>query len=104
MVSTYGIIPDIGIAIDVCHAETPGVPDWKTSSMGKGPALTQGANIHPKVYQGLERAAKELGIPVQPDVAPAATGTDAVGYAGCSVWGGSYRISFYPRKVYAYFS
>lgn len=87
MVSTYGIIPDIGIAIDVCHAETPGVPDWKTSSMGKGPALTQGANIHPKVYQGLERAAKELGIPVQPDVAPAATGTDAwaIQVARCGV-------------------
>lgn len=77
LVSAYGIAPDIGIAIDVCHAETPGVPEWRTSSLGKGPELTQGGNIHPKVYAGLEKAAAELGIPVQPDVAPAATGTDA---------------------------
>ncbi|MBP8614202.1 MAG: M42 family metallopeptidase [Firmicutes bacterium] len=77
LVSTYGIVPDIGIAIDVCHAETPGVPDWKTFSMGKGPSITQGANIHPAVYAGLDKAAKELGISVQPDVTPAATGTDA---------------------------
>ncbi len=77
LASTYNVVPDIGIAIDVCHAETPGVPDWKTSSMGKGPSITQGGNIHPKVYAGLSKAAKELGISVQPDVAPAATGTDA---------------------------
>lgn len=77
LVSSYGIAPDIGIAIDVCHAETPGVPEWKTSSLGKGPALAQGGNIHPKVYAGLENAAKELGIPVQKEIAPAATGTDA---------------------------
>lgn len=77
LVSAYNIVPDIGIAIDVCHAETPGVPDWKTSSMGKGPSITQGGNIHPKVYERLSKAAKELGISVQADVAPAATGTDA---------------------------
>lgn len=77
--SAYGIRPDIGIAIDVCHAETPGVPEWRTSALGKGPAIAMGANIHPKVYAGLESAAKELGISIQPEPAPAATGTDAWG-------------------------
>jgi putative aminopeptidase FrvX len=77
--SAYGIRPHIGIAIDVCHAETPGVPEWRTSAMGKGPAVAMGANIHPKVYAGLEKAAKELGIAIQPEPAPAATGTDAWG-------------------------
>lgn len=77
--SAYGIRPDIGIAIDVCHAETPGVPEWRTSAMGKGPALALGANIHPKVYAGLEKAAGELGIPIQVEPSPAATGTDAWG-------------------------
>ncbi len=76
-VSSYKVKPDIGIAIDVCHAETPGVPEWRTSSMGKGPALAQGGNIHPKVYFALKEAAKQLGIDVQEEVAPAATGTDA---------------------------
>jgi len=76
-VSSYGIAPDIGIAIDVCHGETPGVPEWRTSSLGKGPAIAQGGNIHPKIHAALERAGKELGISVQVEVAPAATGTDA---------------------------
>lgn len=77
VVSAYGIQPDIGIAIDVCHGETPGVPEWRTSSVGKGPALAQGANIHPKVFAALEKAAKETGVNVQKEIAPAATGTDA---------------------------
>jgi len=76
-VATYGIKPDIGIAIDVCHAETPGVPEWRTSQLGKGPAIATGGNIHPKVFQGLKKAAEELGIPVQTEVAPGPTGTDA---------------------------
>ncbi len=76
-VSAYAVRPDIGIAIDVCHGETPGVPEWRTASLGKGPAVAVGANIHPKVYAALDKAAKDLGIPVQLEPAPAATGTDA---------------------------
>ncbi len=76
-VSAYGIEPDIGVAIDVCHGETPGVPEWRTTMLGKGPALCMGGNIHPKVYKGLKKAADELGIAVQTEVAPGPTGTDA---------------------------
>jgi endoglucanase len=76
-VSAYGITPDIGIAIDVCHAETPGVQEWRTASLGKGPAIAVGANIHPKVYAALDQAAKDLSIAVQLEPAPAVTGTDA---------------------------
>lgn len=76
-VSAYGTAADIGVAIDVCHAETPGVPEWRTAGLGKGPVLAMGANIHPKVYQGLEKAANELGIEFQLEPAPGRTGTDA---------------------------
>jgi putative aminopeptidase FrvX len=76
-VSAYGVEPDIGVAIDVCHAETPGVPQWRTTKLGKGPVLCMGGNIHPKVFQRLRKAADELGIPVQIEVAPGPTGTDA---------------------------
>jgi len=75
--STYGIAPDIGIAIDVCHAETPGVPEWRTAALGKGPVLAMGANIHPKVYAALDKAAKDLGISPQLEPATGPTGTDA---------------------------
>lgn len=77
LTSSFDIDPDVGIAIDVCHADMPGVPESRTSTMGKGPALARGGNIHPRVYEGLEKAAKELGIEFQTEVAPAATGTDA---------------------------
>ncbi len=76
-VSAYDIEPDIGVAIDVCHGETPGVPPWRTSMLGKGPVLCMGGNIHPKVYAGLKKAAGEMGIIVQTEVAPGPTGTDA---------------------------
>lgn len=76
-VSSYGIFPDVAIAIDVCHGDTPGVPEWQTQPVGKGPALCTGGNIHPKVYNGLKKAAEELGITVQDEVAPGHTGTDA---------------------------
>ncbi len=76
-VATYGIVPDIGIAVDVTHGEMPGVPDHEVSYIGKGPALTLGPNIHPKVGKELVRIAKEYRIPYQLEVTPGATGTDA---------------------------
>lgn len=76
-VSAYGIEPDIGIAIDVCHGETPGVPEYRTAPLGKGPAVAQGGNIHPKIHDALKKAAREIGIGVQSEIAPGATGTDA---------------------------
>ncbi|MEX0974326.1 MAG: M20/M25/M40 family metallo-hydrolase [Bacillota bacterium] len=75
--TTYGIAPDIGIAIDVCHAETPGVPEWRTAVLGKGPVIALGGNIHPKIYAALDKAAKDLGMTPQLEPAPGATGTDA---------------------------
>jgi len=75
--TTYGVAPDIGIAIDVCHAETPGVPEWRTSSLGKGPVIALGGNIHPKIHAALDKAAKDLGMTPQLEPAPGPTGTDA---------------------------
>lgn len=75
--TTFGVAPVIGIAIDVCHAETPGVPEWRTATLGKGPVLALGGNIHPKVYAALDQAAKDLGMTPQLEPAPGPTGTDA---------------------------
>jgi endoglucanase len=75
--ATYGVVPDIGIAVDVTHGEMPGVPEHETSKMGKGPALTLGPNIHPQVGSEIIRIAKEYKIPYQLEVASGPTGTDA---------------------------
>lgn len=75
-VSTYGIAPDIGIALDVCHGAMPGVPEQDTAPMGKGPSIGLGANIHPRVYSQLIKVAKDYSIPYSLEVYAAGTGTD----------------------------
>ena len=77
VVSTYGIVPDIGIAIDVGHGDMPGVPSYDTLPMGKGPGIAYGPQVHPKIYQRLVELAKKWSIPysVEPSTSPG--GTDA---------------------------
>lgn len=77
IVSSYHINPDIGIAIDVCHGETPDAPKESTYNTGKGAVITIGPNIHPKLVKKLKDIAKQYGIPYQIDVEPGSTGTDA---------------------------
>ena len=76
-VATYGVVPDIGVAVDVAHGDMPGVPDYETAPLGKGPVITVGPNIHPKISAELIRLAREYRIPYHLDSAPGATGTDA---------------------------
>ena len=78
--SAYGINPDVGIAIDVTHAT-----DYPSMSkellgdiaLGKGPVISIGANINPKVFELLKKAADDNKIDYQIEAAPRATGTDA---------------------------
>jgi endoglucanase len=78
--SSFGINPELGIALDVCHAtDYPDADKRKVGlvRLGKGPVISRGANIHPEVFNLLVRAAREEGIPHQIEAAPAGTGTDA---------------------------
>lgn len=75
--STFGIMPKMGIAIDVCHGDMVGVSDEDYSTLGKGPSIALGPNIHNKVYEKLKEAAKLSNIPYQLDPAPGSTYTDA---------------------------
>jgi len=75
--STFDIMPDAGIAVDVGMAKTPGLPSHIGTKMGKGPVITQGANIHPHMYSKLKCVCDDHRIPYQDTVAPAASGTDA---------------------------
>ena len=78
--SAYQIQPDIGIAIEVGHAsDYPEVDKKRVGEykIGAGPILARGANINPRVYDLLLKAAKRRKIPVQILGAPRATGTDA---------------------------
>ena len=78
--SSYGIHPQVGIAVDVCHAtDTPGNDKKQLGDVkvGKGPALFRGPNINPRVHELLRESAEKSQLPVQLRGAPKATGTDA---------------------------
>jgi endoglucanase len=75
--STYGIVPDVGIAIDVGFGKQPGVPEGVAIDVGKGPSIGMGAVIHPAVFETLKATATEQEIPFQTEIFPSGTGTDA---------------------------
>lgn len=77
VVSTFGISPDLGIAVDVCHGDFPGALEQETSPLTKGPVVTSGPNIHPFIAEKLLHVAAEYHLPYQRDVSPGPTGTDA---------------------------
>lgn len=75
--STFNIMPDIAIAIDVGHGRTPDLPKEDTIELAKGPGVALGANIHPKIHEKIASLAKKNNIPFQIEVNPASSGTDA---------------------------
>ncbi len=78
--ASFGIKPDVGIAIDVCHAtDYPGADERINGSVqaGGGPTLSYGPNINKKMNSLLEEAAKSAGQNIQRQAAPRGTGTDA---------------------------
>lgn len=77
MTSAFQVMPDVGVAIDVGFGDMPGQEEAVTIDLEKGPALTIGANIHPRVHAMLVSVCKEHRIPYQIEVAPGNTGTDA---------------------------
>lgn len=75
--STYSIMPDIGVAVDVCHGNMPGVTEEDSSELGKGPAISVGPNIHPVLGDKLKEVAKQHRISYDIEAEPGVTPTDA---------------------------
>jgi len=78
--SAYAVAPHLAVAVDVGHATDH--PDcdnrrFGETTLGGGPILCRGANINPKVFARLLKAAKSLKIPHQIEADPRPTGTDA---------------------------
>lgn len=76
-ISAFACEPDIGIAIDVTHGDTPDASREETFPMDKGPAIAVGPNIHPGLHKRLMQTAQDYGIPYIVDVCDGVTGTDA---------------------------
>jgi tetrahedral aminopeptidase len=77
IVSTYGVAPDIAIAVDVGFGAQQGVSEDESIRMDGGPSLGRGPNIHPAVYERLVAVAKDYEMPYQSEVLAGQTGTDA---------------------------
>jgi tetrahedral aminopeptidase len=78
--ATYTVNPQVGIAVDVCHAtDTPGGDHKQLGKVicGAGPVVFRGPNINPRVFDLLDQLAKQHNIPIQVRGVPRATGTDA---------------------------
>ncbi len=74
------INPTMGIACDVSFAtDYPGIDHRESGcvDLGKGPILSKGAPISNKINDILKKAAKDNNIPVQYELTPRSTGTDA---------------------------
>lgn len=87
--AVYAANPHIAVAVDVGHAtDHPDCDNRKygETKLGGGPILCRGANINPRVFDRLLKAAQTLKIPHQIEADPRPTGTDAraiqVGRAG----------------------
>ena len=78
--AAHAVDPHIALAVDVGHAtDHPDCDNRKygETKLGGGPIICRGANINPKVFARLVKAAKKLGIPYQIEADPRPTGTDA---------------------------
>ncbi len=70
------IQPGCAIAIDVCHATSPGVSE-DAFPCGKGPVITMGPNLHSKMTRKLIELSKRDNLDIQIEVCGGDTGTDA---------------------------
>jgi tetrahedral aminopeptidase len=78
--SAFGVDPQVGVAVDVCHAtDCPTVEKKEEGEvhLGRGPAIHRGPNMNHKVVDRLIRAADGSQIAYQLVASSKATGTDA---------------------------
>lgn len=74
--ASYGINPDIAIAVDVTHGITPD-NSKNAFETGSGAVIAAGPNLHPKLTEKLFETAKKYDIKTVKEVEGGDTGTDA---------------------------
>jgi putative aminopeptidase FrvX len=79
--AAFSEAPDLGIVIDVCHADMPDAPPDDQFPLGKGVAVAIGPVVNAARTRELIELAKRERIPVQLDPEPGDTGTEAAALA-----------------------
>lgn len=75
--SAFEIQPKLAIAVDVTFGKGPGTPAERSFTLGDGPVLALGPNIHPGVHKAIKAAADRIDMSTQLEVMPRHSGTDA---------------------------
>lgn len=75
--AAYGIVPQLCMAVDVTHGDSPDASKDKTFPLGKGPVIGVGPNCSRWMSRRLERKAKELELSSQLEVMAGHSGTNA---------------------------
>lgn len=83
----YALKPDAAIVIDACHGDIPDLPKDVSSTPGKGPEISIGPNLHPRMVEKLFELSKDICIPFQKMVESGDTGTEAwaTQVSGCGI-------------------
>lgn len=76
-VNSFSIQPDLAIVVDAGFGDMPGLEKDETFILGKGPAIAIGPTLHRNLSKELIKFANINNIPIQIDVEPGNTGTEA---------------------------
>ena len=74
--AAFGVMPDLCVAVDVTHGDSPDAPKDKTFKLGGGPVIGVGPNCTRWMSKRLERKAKELDMDCQIEVMAGHSGTN----------------------------
>ena len=74
--AAYGLAPDLCVAVDVTHGDSPDASKDKTFPLGKGPVIGLGPNCTRWMSRRLEAKAQALELPVQYEVMAGSSGTN----------------------------
>lgn len=77
MTVSYELRPDAVIVIDTCHGDIPDLSKDASSTPGKGPEISMGPNLHPRMVNKFFELGRENLIPFQKMVEAGDTGTEA---------------------------
>ena len=74
--AAYGICPDMCVAVDVTHGDSPDAPKDQTFPLGGGPVVGIGPNCTRWMAQRMKKSAKKLDMEIGLEVMSGHTGTN----------------------------
>ena len=74
--AAYGVVPDLCVAVDVTHGDSPDAGKNETFKLGGGPVLGLGPNCTRWMAKRMEDKAKELDMDIQKEVMSGSSGTN----------------------------